>query len=250
MSSTFRPYGAGDEVPRDWPSALFASSLIHVAVAALLVAVGTGARRVVTEKPVDVTFVEKVARPEPPPPPVEIKAEPAPPPAAAPVVPRDMKVRKLEKPPPPKELVAPKEMPREAPKEADPSEDRGIAVVGEPGEGDPAGREAGTAGGSAGGQAGAIELPDGAAPPVPATSNAVPSYPKTARRAGKEGSVTLRIVIASDGLVTDVQVVEGEEPFVGAAVEAVKKWRYEPARYRGQPISVYRIIQVGFRLNA
>jgi outer membrane biosynthesis protein TonB len=45
-------------------------------------------------------------------------------------------------------------------------------------------------------------------------------------------------------------VMRGDEPFVSAALETVKKWKYEPARYKGQPITVYRIIQIPFKLNA
>jgi protein TonB len=249
FSSTFGHYGRTEPVPRRWFTAFFASSTIYVGLGIVAAALGVGSRQMATEKPVDVTFVEKVVKPEPPPPPPpnpEV-VKPAPPP---PVVPKEMKVRKLDKPPPPKELVAPKEMPKEAAKEADPSLDKGIAVFGEPGEGDPAGLEGGYQAGAGGVQNGPIALPQGAVAPKPLKSNEPPAYPKTARNAGKTGSVTLKIVISADGHVTDVQVVEGEEPFVSAAVEVVKKWRYEPAHYKGQAIAVYRIIQVGFKLNA
>ncbi len=50
----------------------------------------------------------------------------------------------------------------EVPREADPSQDKGIAVYGEPGKGDPAGFEGGTVGGIAGGHVGAIALPEDA----------------------------------------------------------------------------------------
>ena len=176
--------------------------------------------------------------------------EAKPPPAAAPVIPKDMKLRKLDKPPPPKELVAPKEMPKEAPKEADPSQDKGIAVYGEPGEGDPAGLEGGMQGGVVGGQVGAIALPEDALPPMPSTANVPPAYPQEARAVGKTGTVILKVIILANGKVADVQVMRGDEPFVSAAVQAVKRWQYEPARYRGQPITVYRIIQIPFKLNA
>jgi len=162
-----------------------------------------------------------------------------------------MKVRKLDKPPPPQELVAPKEMPQEVPEEADPSQDKGIAVYGELGEGDPAGLEGGSADGVAGGQVGAIALPEDADPPTPADDNTAPAYPQEARAAGKTGMVILKIVIRADGTVDadTVQVMRGDEPFVSAAVAAVKHWRYEPARYQGQPITVYRIIQIPFKLT-
>src|SRR5690349_17183046 len=127
----FAGYGQSDEQPRSWWSALAASGVIYVGIAVVAVIVGTAAKQIVQEKPVDVTFVEKIVKEEPPPPPpppvIEDKPKP-PPPAAAPVIPKNMKVVKLDKPPPPKELVAPKEMPLQAPKEADPSQDKGVAV--------------------------------------------------------------------------------------------------------------------------
>lgn len=248
--TAFGHYGETEHVPRQWFAALFTSSVVYVGIAVLAVAVGTATKRIVTEKPVDVTFVEKVAKPEPPPPPPMVEDKPKPAPAAAPVVPKDMKVRKLDKPPPPQELVAPKEMPKEAPQEADPSQDKGIAVYGEPGEGDPAGLEGGTQGGVAGGRVGAIALPEDAQPPMPLKTNTVPAYPQEARAASKTGTVILKVVILANGKVADVQVMRGDEPFVSAAVQAVKAWRYEPARYKGQPITVYRIIQIPFKLNA
>ena len=57
-------------------------------------------------------------------------------------------------------------------------------------------------------------------------------------------------MILADGTVANVQVLRGDEPFVGAALQAVKRWKYEPARYKGQPIAVYRIIQIPFKLTA
>jgi len=213
----------------------------------------------VREKSVDVTFVEKVVKeaspppPSPPkPPPKTIDAKPQAAAAAAPFVRADQKIRKLDRPPPPKVLSAPREMPKEAPREADPSEDKGVAVFGEPGKGDAAGLEGGVSqGGVVGGQVGgAIALPEDASPPAPDKANPIPPYPQEARAAGKTGTVVLRVVILADGSVGDIQVMRGEEPFLSAALATVKKWRYEPARFKGQAITVYRIIQIPFKLNA
>jgi protein TonB len=245
-----RAFGAyaGTHGQRNWAASLGASSAIYLAIGVAAFTIGKATEKVIREKKVDLKFVEKVIlEPPPPPPPVEVKPA-APPPAAAPVVRPDQKIRKLDKPPPPKEMIAPKEMPQEAAPEADPSLDKGVAVYGE-GKGDPAGLEGGTAGGVAGGS-GAIALPEDANPPMPSESNRVPPYPQEARAAGRTGTVVLKIVIRADGAVIDVQVMRGEEPFVSAAVAAVKTWKYEPARYKGQPITVYRIIQIPFKLTA
>jgi protein TonB len=36
---------------------------------------------------------------------------------------------------------------------------------------------------------------------------------------------------------------------VGAAVAAVKSWRYAPALVSGQPTAVFRIVKIPFRLK-
>ncbi len=247
--SDFLHYVDNPEARRPWLLALTASSGVYATLVVAALVLGTAAK-VVQQKAVDITFVEKIAKPEPPPPPPVAEIKSAPPPAAAPVVPKNMKVRKLDAPPPRKELVAPKEMPKAAPQEADPSQDKGVAVYGDAGEGDPVGLEGGSKNGVAGGQVGAIALPEDAEAPLPVKSNALPAYPQEARATGKTGTVILKVVILADGRVADVQVLRGDEPFVSAAVAAVKTWKYEPARYKGQPITVYRIIQIPFKLNA
>ena len=243
---------------RSWLVATFGSTAIYAAIVLLVVLLGSATKQVLEDKPVDVKFVEKVVKEPPPPAPVAApppkpaaEVKPPPPAAAAPVVRPDMKVRKLDKPPPKKEMVAPKEMPQEAPREADPSEDKGVAVYGEGGQGDPAGLEGGVAqGGVVGGTVGgAIALPEDAVPPKPLDSNPVPPYPQEARAAGKTGMVILKVVILADGSVGDVTVMRGEEPFLSAAVATVKKWKYEPALAQGQPITVYRVIQIPFKLT-
>ncbi len=251
IAATFGHYGQPEQVPRSWVAAALTSTMVYVGLGVAAVLLATATTHVVAPEPaVDLTFVEKVAKPEPPPAPPPPVVAAAPPPAAAPVVPKNMKVRKLDTPPPPKPLTVPKEMPKEAAPEADPSQDKGVAVYGEPGQGDPAGIEGGVAGGVAGGQAGAIALPEDAEPPLPSKTNAPPGYPQEARALGKIGTVVLKVIILADGRVADVEVLRGDEPFVSAAVKAVKGWRYEPARYKGQPITVYRIIQIPFKLNA
>jgi len=249
----FGAYGPGEKSERSWLASLAASSVIYVAIAAAVVTF-SAAKTVIEKKNVELTFVEKVMKepPPPPPPPPAPVVKPEAPAAMAPAVRPDQKIRKLDKPPPPKELVAPKEMPKAKPKEADPSEDKGIAVYGEPGKGDPAGLEGGLAqGGSLGGQVGgAIALPEDGTPPVPDAGNRKPDYPQEAKASGKQGTVVLKVYILADGRVAKVEVMRGEEPFVGAALAAVKNWRFEPARYKGQAITIYQVITIPFRLTA
>jgi len=256
-SDQFEPlssFGRGPLGPRRWLSSLLASSVIYVAIAALLVMFSAGTV-IIKKAPVSLTFIEKVVKaPEPPPPvavtPPEPVAKPQAAAAMAPVVRPDQKIRKLDKPPPPKELVAPKEVPKQAPAEADAREDKGVAVYGEPGTGDPAGLEGGVAkGGRLGGIAGGVvDLPPGANPPVK-TSGDVPQYPRQAKAAELEGVVVLKIIVLADGSVSKVEVVEGEEPFVSAAVRAVKEWHYRAAQHDGQAIAVYHTVRIPFKLQ-
>jgi len=256
---SFGSYGGDDGGGRSWLAASLTSVLIYASLAVLVMVLGTATKRaMLDEKKVDVTFVEKVVVPPPPPPPPVVAPKPpepakpvVKPAAAAPVIRPDMKVRKLDKPPPPKEMVAPKAMPQAPAKEVDASLDKGVAVVGE-GAGDPAGLEGGVAhGGVAGGiVGGAIALPEDATPPKPLKTNPIPEYPQEARAAGKTAEVILKVIVLADGSVADVQVMRGEEPFSGEAIKTVKKWRYEPAMHEGQPITVYRIVRIPFKLRA
>ncbi len=248
---TFAGFGRPSEERHHWIAALGTSSIVYVVLIILLAVVGTATKRIVEEKEVEVKFVETVVKEVPPPPAPKLEVKPPPriaPPAAAPVVPKDMPVRKLDAPPPPKELVAPTDMPLTVPQEADPSLDKGIAVYGD-GPGDAAGLEGGMGGGVAGGALGPIELPEGADAPKASRRNRRPLYPQIALTEQRTGLVILKVVITADGLVDHVEVIRGEEPFTAAALATVKKWRYEPARYNGVPIAVYRIIQIPFRLE-
>jgi protein TonB len=243
----FGAYVDEDGAARSWGASFAASGAIYLGMLALALVLGRATQKVIQEKALDITFVEKVVKAPPPPPPVV----PQIPVAAAPVIRPEQKVRRLEKPPAPKELVAPKDMPKQAPAEADPSQDKGIAVYGDPSQGDPAGLEGGQAGGVAGGMVGgAIALPEDATPPAPLASNPKPPYPEEARQNGRTATVILKVVILADGTVAKVDVMRGEEPFASSAVAAVKGWKYEPARHHGQAITVYRIIQIPFKLTA
>jgi protein TonB len=189
-------------------------------------------------KKVQVTF-------RPPPPPAAV--EPPPPRRApAPPVPKKMKTIEVAGLPPPPPLVAPKEIPLEAPPEAEPT-DAPIAVA-------PASEFSGYGGAGAGSgsstrRAAPVHLPEAATPPVAASSNVPPVYPEAARQRGQEGQVVLKIVIDEDGRVARVEVLRGDEPFASVAASAVKRWKYQPATLDGNPIAIFRIVKVPFRIN-
>ena len=80
-----------------------------------------------------------------------------------------------------------------------------------------------------------------------------PRYPESARRDGVEGLVTVKLEILENGKPGNVWVVgsSGRNEFDEAAVKAVERWRFVPARdsINGQPIACISTVEVKFRLN-
>ena len=56
-----------------------------------------------------------------------------------------------------------------------------------------------------------------------------PAYPELARKANVTGTVKIRVVVAPDGSIRNSTVVGGHPLLVNAAVEALRKWKFEPA---------------------
>src|SRR5579864_3372260 len=59
-------------------------------------------------------------------------------------------------------------------------------------------------------------------------SKITPTYPEIARKMGLTGTVKLQVVITANGTVKETKVIGGHPILVNAAVDAVKKWRFEP----------------------
>ncbi len=77
-----------------------------------------------------------------------------------------------------------------------------------------------------------------------------PKYSKLARRANREGTVVLWMIVGPDGVPHDLKVVQplglglDEE-----ALKAVRKWRFAPARKNGVPVAAQVRIEVNFRVQ-
>ena len=78
-----------------------------------------------------------------------------------------------------------------------------------------------------------------------------PRYPESARRAGAQGITTLRVRVLENGRVGEVLVEQsaGFRDLDMAAMEAVKKWLFEPARRGKDPVSVWVMLPVKFELH-
>lgn len=76
-----------------------------------------------------------------------------------------------------------------------------------------------------------------------------PEYPEHERRSHIQGQVSLRVVVDDHGVVRfpAVDVSPGPE-FSKAAIEAVKKWSFQPAKLNGVPVAVLIIVATDFRL--
>lgn len=59
-------------------------------------------------------------------------------------------------------------------------------------------------------------------------SKVSPAYPELAKRMNVTGVVKLRVTIAANGSVKDAKVIGGHPLLVDPAMEAVRKWKYEP----------------------
>ena len=82
-------------------------------------------------------------------------------------------------------------------------------------------------------------------------ANPWPRYPAAARRRGIEGEVLVRVAVGLDGRAERVEVLRssGSGLLDEAAVEALERWRFEPARAAGQPVAATVDIPVTFRLT-
>ena len=83
------------------------------------------------------------------------------------------------------------------------------------------------------------------------TRYVAPQFPDIARARGIDGWVDLQFVVGRDGAVSDVAVV-GAQPvgiFEGAALDAVRHWRYQPVVHDGQAVSQHARVRLRFTVQ-
>jgi TonB family protein len=78
-----------------------------------------------------------------------------------------------------------------------------------------------------------------------------PAYPGIAKRNNWEGLVILRVLVKTDGTIGEITVFQssGYEVLDRSALQAVKKWRYQPALRRGTIVECYMRIPVRYQLG-
>ena len=77
-----------------------------------------------------------------------------------------------------------------------------------------------------------------------------PDYPLGAKAAGIQGNVVIHAIIAKDGSIRSMELVDGVCDLAQPAMRAVKNWRYSPTTLAGEPIEVDTTITVVFALGA
>ncbi len=79
-----------------------------------------------------------------------------------------------------------------------------------------------------------------------------PKYPRSAKQAGHQGTVTVSFTVGTSGKISAAQVSKssGHSSLDKAALSAIKRWRFNPARNGlGQAVSYQYSIPIPFRLQ-
>ena len=104
--------------------------------------------------------------------------------------------------------------------------------------------------GSGGGTGGGPYRPGSGIEPPRLVHEVKPSYTEEARQRGIAGDVVLEIVVRRDGTVGDIRMLQGlGHGLDRLAVDAVRQWRFSPARRLGRPVDVLVEVAVEFKLR-
>ena len=104
--------------------------------------------------------------------------------------------------------------------------------------------------GSGGGTGGGPYRPGSGIEPPRLLHEVRPDYTEAARQRNLEGNVLLEIVIRRDGRVGDVRILRSLDIGLDErAVQAVRQWRFTPARRLGAPVEVVVEVSVEFKLR-
>jgi TonB family protein len=79
-----------------------------------------------------------------------------------------------------------------------------------------------------------------------AISKVKPDYPQAARKMNATGKVEVEVIISETGFVIEATAVSGHLALRTAAVEAARKWTFEPATINGSPVKVKSILTFVF----
>lgn len=76
-----------------------------------------------------------------------------------------------------------------------------------------------------------------------------PEYSEEARKAKWQGTVVLWVIVGPDGRPRDIRIQRSLGMGLDEkAIEAVRQWKFDPAKKDGQPVAVQINVEVNFRL--
>ena len=117
------------------------------------------------------------------------------------------------------------------------------------GPGDGPGLGPGKDGGFGGDGVGYLGIGGGVVTPPTLLSKTEPEYSEDARKARLQGTVLLRIEVDTHGQPRNVTVRQALGLGLDdRAIEAVKKWKFNPGKVNGKPAAVVAYVEVNFRL--
>jgi hypothetical protein len=58
--------------------------------------------------------------------------------------------------------------------------------------------------------------------------------------------VKLAIIIGNDGSILEIDPLAGPDPLISPAVDAVRRWKYQPTLLNGRPVEVQTTVEVPF----
>ncbi len=84
-----------------------------------------------------------------------------------------------------------------------------------------------------------------------ALTRAAVEFPRRARARGIEGFVVISLLIDKSGRVTTAKVIESEPvgTFEQKALQAIRSWQFEPARYKGKAVDSWANQTIRFELG-
>lgn len=105
-------------------------------------------------------------------------------------------------------------------------------------------------------QSGAVPTPAAPAPPKGGDlqqpkllSSVAAVYPPLARAQGVQGDVTIDALIDANGKVSATNVLTGSPLLQRAAIDALRQWKYQPAKLNGEPIPIHINVTIAFHLK-
>lgn len=112
------------------------------------------------------------------------------------------------------------------------------------------GEGAGVGPGSGGGAGGGVYRPGSGIEPPTLLREVKPVYTEDARLRRLEGEVVMEIVVRRDGSVGDLRIIRGLGGGLNErAAQAVRQWRFSPARRLASPVDVIVEVSVEFKLR-